>query len=186
MGKVTRRDFIVKGGKYTLFTASAMQVLFTSKQAMAQSGLAQFVVDVGAPDGQPTFSGPPSRSPSGTWNGSQFITVYNEYTIAFEGETGHLPPTVPVTVTWNGDSFSSTGAAGMFYWDDSTGTSGTHTFSVPKAAGLTIGSGSGTVGHTVPFVLNQNTTQQTGTVSFSASGVQSLVIAVVMPGHPIP
>ena len=38
MGKVTRRDFIVKGGKYALFTATAMEVLFTSKRAMAQSG----------------------------------------------------------------------------------------------------------------------------------------------------
>ncbi len=46
MGDFTRRDFIVKGGKYAIFTASAMQVLFTSKRAMAQSGLAQFVIRV--------------------------------------------------------------------------------------------------------------------------------------------
>ena len=38
MGKVSRRDFIVKGGKYALFTGTAMQVLLTSKRAMAQSG----------------------------------------------------------------------------------------------------------------------------------------------------
>jgi len=38
MEKVTRREFMGKGGKYALFTGTAMQVLLTSKRALAYAG----------------------------------------------------------------------------------------------------------------------------------------------------
>ena len=185
MGKVTRRDFIVKGGKYALFTGTAMQVLFTSKRAMAQSGLAQFVVNVlRANIG--SFSGPPSTSPSGTWTGSQYNVQYEMYSIAFTGDTSLLPNDVDVTVRWDGRDFNSAGGTGDFSWDDSGSINGSHAFSVPKATGLSIGNGSAGVGSFVPHARNEYPGTRTGTVTFTATGVQTLTISVVMPIHGSP
>ena len=184
MGKVTRRDFIVKGGKYALFTGTAMQVLFTSKRAMAQSGpTARFVVDVGNQlhTGE-YFTGPPSHSPTGDWQGNRSSVRYNTYSIAFEGQTAHLPDTVPVTVTWDGSDFHASFSA--FEWDDTHNPQGrgSHVFQVPKTTGLSIGRGGGGVSNPVPYANNEDINPQTGTVIFSAQGVETLTISVHMQG----
>ena len=178
MGKVTRRDFIVKGGKYALVTGTAMQVLFTSKRAMAQSGLARFMVGVEGDHSSTIFFGPPSTSPSGTWRGTGAGVAYQRYSIHFTGDTKHLPSPVSVTVSWN------RGGLNRFWWDNTTSDTGSHTFSVPRAGG-TIGQGGDVLSAVfpLPWVLNSTSVQQTGTVTFTASGVQPLTLSVVMPPH---
>ena len=183
--EVSRRDFMVKGGKYALVTGAAMQVLFTSKRAMAQSGLALFEVGVegSAPAG--TFSGPSSTSPSGSWQGSTHHVQYERYTIHFTGDTGHLPNTFPVTVSLAPNGLEQSG--NHFYWYSNVST-GSYTFTnVPKTGGSLGVNGtifdSGGSTHYLPEVLNNSNSQLTGTVTFTASGVMPLTISVVMPGN---
>ena len=182
MGKVTRRDFIVKGGKYALFTTSAMQVLFTSKRAMAQSGLAGFKVDVENPEVDFILSGTPSTSPTGTWNGSGSYVTYDRYTIDFVWDTDHLPDPVPVTVTWQ--IWSNPAHGSQFRWDNGNSNSGIRHFDIPKSGG-SLGLG-GTVSDfhvSRPMITNSDDAPHTGTVTFTATGVQTLTISVVMPGR---
>ena len=178
----TRRDFLVKGGKYTLVTATTMQVLFTSKRAMAQSGMVRFLVSPEDPvNNRQIFTGDiPARSPSGIWNGNSSPVTYRRYSINFEGNIAHLPPIIPVTVHWDGN-----GQFSQFFWDESGSTTGTHTFNIPKTGG-TIGNG----GSAYDTRTNNPATQSAilnspnGTVTFTASGVQTLILAVTLPNAP--
>lgn len=178
MGKVTRRDFMVKGGKYALFTGTAMQVLLTSKRAMAQSGLAGFRVSV---EGQiaGAFDRTTATSPQETWTGLSNNPQYSRYTISFTGDTSHLPDPVSVTVTWSKEVEIT-----AFNWDNTNQMNSSRTFSVPKAGG-SIGYG-GTVLDTNPsrIPLAHNSDQNsghTGLVVFSATGVASLRIDISLP-----
>ncbi|GEM_PF-3552077 len=210
MGKVTRRDFIVKGGKYTLFTGAAMQVLFTSKRAMAQSGHGQahFVINVeghtarvghttspnrflngsGAGIGSLTHSVGingqfiPSTTEQGTtWTGSTSHVKYERYHIGFTGDTAHLPANVSVTVTW---TWSGGSSHGFFYWGTSSYSNHQETFSVPKGGG-SVGNG-GTIKNIDQRPDVEDTQQEglSGTVTFTANNanVPPLTINITMTG----
>ena len=177
MGKVTRREFVVQGGKYALFTGAAMQVLLTSARAAGQSGLARFEVGVEGHPLKGSFSGSPSTSPSGTWSGTSGEVIYNDYYIHFTGDTSHLPANVTVEVSYNGHGLNT------FDWGTHQA-GGSDTFTVPKTGG-TVGNG-GTVYDSSPchrpWVKNTNkSSPMTGAVFFSATGVDTLMIVVSMP-----
>ncbi len=185
MGNFTRRDFLVKGGKYAIFTASAMQILFTSKRAMAQSGIVRFVISVDPADQERgAFAPTIARSPSATWRCLTNDVRYDLYSIAFEGNTASLPNTVPVTISWNRGGFVGPIATARFAWGYPNLNSNPTNINVPKT-GATLGRG-GTFNTGATRYPNRpqaatprNTA--TGTVTFSAPGVQTLVITVIYP-----
>ncbi len=181
MGKVTRRDFIVKGGKYALFTASAMEVLFTSKRAMAQSGLAKFVVWVENNEIiRGRFAPTIARSPSATWHCSSNWVTYRVYHIGFEGNTGHLGPSVTVNVS---HSFNP---QDFIRFTFGCPTYGDSTINVPIGGG-TIGNGGSICSPTTQWINRPNFHLQngvnagSGTVTFTATGVQPLTINISFP-----
>jgi len=181
MGDFTRRDFIVKGGKYAIFTASAMQVLFTSKRAMAQSGIVRFVIRVYSnhhPSRRGTFSPMIARSPSATWHGSTQDVRYHYYSIEFEGDIDQLPDNVPITISWTNNGFNR-----RFAWGFPNLNSNPTHITIPKT-GATIGR----FGDFEPHGNHRNRPQAwtrnnsaTGDVTFTAPGVQPLVLTIVYP-----
>ena len=186
--KVSRRDFVVKGGKYAFVTATAMKVLLTSKRAMAQSGNARFVITPQYPTvgfGFGTFSGIPARSPSATWIGNAPAVAYNYYTIEFEGNTAALPSTVRVRAVW------TAGTIDIFYMGDTNNTTGWFEVDVPKTGG-SIGIGGSVIDTSTlvgekrrPYAENTalNNTES-GSVVFSATGVDRLDLIVQVPPGP--
>jgi len=175
---VSRRDFLAKGGKYTLMTATVLQVLLTSKRAMAQSGLAKFVVEPLVPI-HGSFSGNiPATSPNATWTLGA-LAIYTRYRISFTGYTNQLPPNVDVMVRWDG---SDPTAFKEFYWDGSTQSSGQQTFTIPKSGG-TIGVGGNPYNTSQPRPdVSANTggnSPQPITVTFTANNVEKLEINIV-------
>ena len=183
--EVSRRDFMVKGGKYALVTGAAMQVLLTSKRAMAQSGRARFRINVGGHTArlrtvnnavvlQP-FNPETAHSPTTTWHCSAGGAYYNSYEIKFEGDTGALPNNVSVTIHWQ-----ATKNFGPFKWGCTNfGDSGTEIVDIHKTGGR-VGQGFGPCTLKVPFVLINNPKQPAnGTVKFTAPGVDPLTITVV-------
>ena len=182
MGKFTRRDFLVKGGKYAIFTASAMQVLFTSKRAMAQSGIVRFVISVDPADQRRgAFSPTVARGRSATWLCLTNDVRYSFYSIAFEGNTASLGDNVPVIISWDPGDFVGNIRTTRFTWGYPNLNSNPTIINVPKT-GATIGRGGtfNTRGHGHPNRPQAVTplSSAEGTVTFSAHGVQTLVLTI--------
>lgn len=180
MAGLNRREFMLKGGKYALVTATAMQVLFTAPRARAQSGMAIFKVWVDPNDfnygsmvGE--YSPTVARSPAATWRVETSYARYQKYHIEFEGNTAHLPDPVTVTITTDPGNFVNY-SNNDFRWTCQ------NSVPIPKSGGTIGRGGDFCTGNSYPitgadFPPGQDITL-TGTVTFSAPGVETLVLTV--------
>ncbi len=150
-----------------------------------------FVVDVEEPT-LGSFTGQPASGSAATWTvntvnlAGTHNAVYRRYSLRFAGDLASLPPSVPVTVTWqaNGGVIEP---HGVFNWFNGQ-YGGTITVNAPVPDGGTIGDG-GTLADSGPddrpWIRIRTDLPDTrglcGTVTFSAPGVTTLTITVVRP-----
>lgn len=157
------------------------------------AGSVYFVVDLEGVGGFApgcSFTGPPASGSAETWlvntanNAGNQDCMARRYSIRFAGDVASLPPSVPVTVTWQ-DGGSAVRPNGYFNWFDGQFV-GTLTVNAPVPDGGTIGDNGSLAdssGDHRPFVRMDpsSATGLCGTVTFSAPGVTTLIITVVRP-----
>jgi hypothetical protein len=157
--------------------AAVMQARSRSVAGDGARGV-RFEINVQPPVISGGFTGFPATGSTATVNMIANNVRYTTFSINFVGDVGSLPPGgVPVTWTWTG--VGGPGIPGN-YWGQPGTDGGSMTRNVPVGGG-TVGHG-GTVydpGFGRPAVLGINTTGFVGTVTFTAPGVETLVITIV-------
>ena len=193
-GRITRRDFLEKSGKFIAYTSPVLTTLLTADKAFALSGDAYFEVQAQNPV-TGTFTGMPAVGTPGatvtrTWQMNPVlddfaIVQYQVYRVRIL--SAKRLPTFPVNVTITWARYSG-GALDTFRWGPGPAAGSTQTISLPSGGG-TLGVG-GTivdsgVGNNWPNIqvgLGFNGTA--GIVTFEAPGtnVKGLRINIVRQG----